>query len=200
MIKLKAKLAKWSDGWVVAFFGVGMVLRRWRYGVVFGVIVVGFAWLMSLVAAGDTDIRLLFSGARGVEKMGVVAGVFWRIFGFDFDKLLMALMAVVEGIVVTLLVFVWRRKQKVAREAENAGVGAALALVGTGCAGCGTSLLAPMMGAIFSSGGYMMASILGWVVTLAALIIGFVTIRRLGMEAYVVIKSERRRRRHGTDH
>jgi peptidoglycan biosynthesis protein MviN/MurJ (putative lipid II flippase) len=129
-----------------------------------------------------------------------VFDVFWRVFRPDFDRVILILIALIEGVVVALLVFVWRQKKRVANEVESAGVGAVLALVGTGCAGCGTSLLAPIMGVVFSSGGYVMASLLGWVVTIAAFMIGGLTARRLGIESYVMIKSDRRKKRVGTNY
>jgi hypothetical protein len=69
MNKIGAKMAKWGDGWVIAFFGAGLVLRRWKYGVLGVVVAIGFAWVMSLVGSGDTDVRLLFSDIGVMGKV-----------------------------------------------------------------------------------------------------------------------------------
>lgn len=91
---------------------------------------------------------------------------------------------------------------KVAQAASNAdnlqsaGLAAGLAVLGTGCPTCGTTLLMPVIGTLFSTSGYALAGFVSGLLTAASLLIALFALKRVGHEAYVLIVSERFLRRH----
>ena len=93
---------------------------------------------------------------------------------------------------------------KVAQAASNAdnlqsaGLAAGLAVLGTGCPTCGTTLLMPVIGTLFSTSGYALAGFVSGLLTAASLIIALFALKRIGHEAYALIVSERFLCRHQT--
>lgn len=91
---------------------------------------------------------------------------------------------------------------KVAQAASNAdnlqsaGLAAGLAVLGTGCPTCGTTLLMPVIGTLFSTSGYALAGFVSGLLTAASLLIALFALKRIGHEAYALIVSERFLRRH----
>jgi hypothetical protein len=202
--KWRGKLEKWGDECKLAFLGAGGVLKNWRYLALFLGWFLFFGLLLSFLNNGSTELRLLFSGISFSEKINIIWAVFGQMFGargMDFGRILALLIAILQALAWTLLLFVMRARKKNRAdkkrrlsEIEGAGVGASLALLGTGCSGCGVSLIAPIMGTIFSSGGHVAAAVTSWIFTLGALILSFFTVKRLGLDSYVATVSERRKR------
>ena len=93
---------------------------------------------------------------------------------------------------------------KVAQAASNAdnlqsaGLAAGLAVLGTGCPTCGTTLLMPVIGTLFSTSGYALAGFVSGLLTAASLLIALFALKRVSHEAYALIVSERFLRRHQT--
>ena len=81
---------------------------------------------------------------------------------------------------------------------QSAGIAAGLAVLGTGCPTCGTTLLMPVIGTLFSTSGYALAGLVSGLLTAASLIIALFALKRIGHEAYALIVSERFLRRHQT--
>lgn len=73
---------------------------------------------------------------------------------------------------------------------QSAGLVAGLAVLGSGCPTCGTTLLMPLIGTIFSSGGYVLAGTISGILTVAAVWLALFTLRRIGKQVYAMIKSE----------
>jgi hypothetical protein len=146
-------------------------------------------------------LKLLFSNISFWEKLSVkwtVFGRMWGAEGFDFSKFLTLVIALLQALAWSLLLFVVKTKksrkehERRVSELEGAGVGASLALLGTGCSSCGVSLIAPITAALFSSGGYLIAAITSWIFTLGALLLSFFTVKRLGLDSYMIKVSEKR--------
>jgi hypothetical protein len=162
--------------------------------------------ILTFLNNGSTELKLMFAGTAFWEKIGVMGGVLGRMFGLkgmDLTGFLTLVIAVLQALAWSLLIFVAKVKKKNNQdkkrrmaEAEGAGIGASLALLGTGCSGCGVSLIAPIMGTIFSSGGHLAAAVTSWIFTLAALALSFFTVKRLGLDSYVAAASQRRRAKH----
>ncbi|MDR2336662.1 MAG: hypothetical protein LBE03_00975 [Candidatus Nomurabacteria bacterium] len=197
------KVERWVDECKLAFDGVLQVLKNWRYVALSVLLFLFFGMLLSFLNNGSTELRLLFSNTSLGEKASIMLTVLGQMFGADgmsFSRILTLVIALFQALAWSLLLFMIKAKKKNKAdkkrrlsEIEEAGVGASLALLGTGCSGCGVSLIAPILGTIFSSSGHLIASITSWVFTLAALILSFFTVKKLGFDGYVIHASERRK-------
>ena len=59
------------------------------------------------------------------------------------------------------------------------------------CPTCGTTLLTPLIGTIFSTGGLAITGTISTIITWLAIIIAILSLKRLGEEAYVIIINEK---------
>ena len=83
---------------------------------------------------------------------------------------------------------------------QRAGIAAGLAVLSAGCPTCGTTLLMPVIGAISSTGGYAIAGVASGVVFVLALIVALLALKKVGLQAYVIMINEKReRRKHGAE-
>ena len=86
----------------------------------------------------------------------------------------------------------WQKKKGANSEnVEKAGIITGLIALGAGCPTCGTTLLTPLLTAIFSTGGLAMVGTVSSIVTWVAIIVAILSLRRLGEETYVIIVNER---------
>ena len=83
-----------------------------------------------------------------------------------------------------------KREQKSAN-LERAGIITGLIALGAGCPTCGTTLITPLIGAIFSTGSLAIAGAISTIVTILAIIIAILSVKRLGLEIYVTIINEK---------
>lgn len=74
---------------------------------------------------------------------------------------------------------------------QSVGLVTGLAILGTGCPTCGTTLLTPLIGTLLSGGGVAVAGAISGFITFGAVILALFTLRRIGLDAYVLITSER---------
>ena len=104
----------------------------------------------------------------------------------------MFFVVIFQSILIGLIVFVWKkRKEENSANVQSAGIAAGLALIGAGCPTCGTTLITPILSMIFSSGGYAMAATVSGIITFVAILVTLFAIKKVGLEAYVIIVSER---------
>ena len=163
-----------------------------------------FAILINLLAGGFSKFELMAAtGFEGTIK--ILKDAFLGIFGINqifTDWLPTFLLAFMQGILVGLIVFLWKKKKE-ARSGENsanlekAGLITGLIALGAGCPTCGTTLITPLLGAIFSTGSLAIAGAISVIVTILAIIVAIFSLKRLGLETYVIIIDERYRRKHG---
>lgn len=81
---------------------------------------------------------------------------------------------------------------------QNAGLAAGLAVLGTGCPTCGTTLITPLIGTLFSTSSYALASAISGILTAAAIIVALFALKRIGNDAYALIISTRYQKKHQT--
>ena len=76
---------------------------------------------------------------------------------------------------------------------ESSALVAGLAVLGSGCPTCGTTLLAPVLGTILSgtSSAVAMAGAISLIINAIAIILAIFVFKRLGFMTYAIIKSER---------
>lgn len=213
--KIGCKIDRFVDECKMAVSGVVLATKYKDFWLVFGTFFIVFGTLMNLLASGFSVFGTMFAlGASGALR--IIANALLEVFGIGKafgDWALMFTIVLLQSILVGLIALVWRGKQRqklsVAKQAENAsnaqdaGIATGLAILGTGCPTCGTSLLAPVIGSFVSSGSYLLAGVISWLLTVAALILILVSLKRVGKDAYAMIVSERflqkRKEKHAKD-
>ena len=108
----------------------------------------------------------------------------------------MFFLSLLQGILIGLIVLLWHKKRTSSESSnsanvEKAGIITGLIALGAGCPTCGTTLLTPLLGALFSTGGMAMVGVISGLVTALAIIIAILSLKRLGVETYVIIINEK---------
>lgn len=204
----RSRLARWLDEWRLAFSGLILATRDLRFVIAFVIAFIVFGTLMTLLSGSTAALGLFWS--VGIDaKLKIIGDGFLGLFGVGrnfWDWLLTFSVTLLQSALIGLVVFVWQRRRRSRKEqvvataanaenVQNAGIAAGLAVLGTGCPTCGTTLLAPVIGSLFSTSGYAIAGAISWVITIAAIVIALFSLKRIGKDAYAMIVSERYARR-----
>lgn len=182
--------------WRLAGQGILLAAREKRFWVAFLLVFVIFGTILNLLNSGTAGINLLFAG-----NFGVLSKAFLAIFGVgrEFsDFLLTFLILILQSTLVATVVVVAKHakddlkvtaeeKDQIRGGAQNSGLVAGLAILGSGCPTCGTALITPVFGMIFSTGGYAIAGTISGVITLLAIIVAIFSLRAAGIDAYAGI-------------
>lgn len=155
---------------------------------------------MNLLTGGFAAFNLLFA-VSFPDKLKIIFDAFLGLFGIGknfLDWALIFFIALIQAVLVGLVAFIWKRRKdnlKAAKAsnsgAQSAGIAAGLAVLGAGCPTCGTTLIAPIISTIFSSGGYAIAGFVSGFITFIAIIVSLLALKKVGLEAYVIIKKEK---------
>lgn len=209
---------KWLDECVLAAKGIMLATREKRFWCGFVPTLLVFGWLINMLSTGFTKFQLLFQ-LPFPDNLQILLDNFLAIFGVGrsfFDWLPTFAISVLQGTLIGLIVLLWHKKRieitktqakptkstkstrftATSAQSENsanlekAGIITGLIALGAGCPTCGTTLLAPLIGAIFSTGGLAITGAVSTIVTWLAIIIAFFALKRLGLENYVIIKNE----------
>lgn len=201
---------KWLDGFNLAGKGILLATREKKFWIGFVVAFLFFGTLMNLLAGGLSKFQLM--GAVGFAgAMKIIWDALIGTFGVNMiflEFLPVFLIAVMQGTLIGLIVLLWDKKRIKSGEevisddkntnsanVEKAGIITGLIALGAGCPTCGTTLLTPLIGAIFSSGSLAVAGVISGLVTTAAIVIAILSLKRIGEEAYVIIINEKYMRR-----
>lgn len=197
------------DEWKIALSGVALAVSDVRFMATFVLTFVIFGTLMTLLSGGTAAFSL-FGAADFSGKLKIITDGFLGLFGVGrnfWDWALTFLVTLLQSILIGLVALVWRRRrhnqksQVVAVAAnsdnvQNAGLAAGLAVLGTGCPTCGTTLIAPLIGTLFSTSSYALASVISSILTVAAVLIALFALKRIGQDAYALITSEHYQQKH----
>ena len=130
----------------------------------------------------------------------IIGESFLAIFGINqpfLDWLPIFFIAILQGTLIGLIVLLWKKKKdQNAANLEKAGIITGLIALGAGCPTCGTTLITPLIGVIFSTGSLSIAGAISTIVTWLAIIIAILSLKRLGEETYVTIINEKYLARH----
>lgn len=189
----KPNIRKWLDGFPLAGRGILLATREKRFVISAIIAFLFFGTLMNLLSAGLSKFQLMaalgFSGS-----MGIIWDAFIGVFGWNrifMEWLPVFLLALMQGILIGLIVLLWKKKQgQNSANVQRAGIVTGLIALGAGCPTCGTTLIAPLLGTLFSSGASMVGTV-STVITIVAIVIAILSLRRLGEETYVIIVNER---------
>lgn len=205
----KNRLSRWFDEWEMAFSGIVLATRDWRFLLTFAISFTVFGTVMNLLSGSTAALDLFWRTDFG-GKMSIIGDGFLSIFGVGrnfADWILLFLLTILQSTLIGLVVVAWQHKRrnkkaqvlataKNANNIQDAGIAAGLAILGSGCPTCGTTLLAPVLGAIFSSSSYLLASVVSGLLTAAAVVLALFALKRIGKEVFVIITSERYEKRH----
>ena len=191
---------KWCDEFVLAGKGILLATREKRFWVGFIIAFLFFGTLMNLLSGGFSKFELM--GALGfIDSLQIIFDALLGVFGYKMivtEWLPIFGLAVLQGVLIGLIVLLWHKKRVSGKEGasnsanvEKAGIITGLIALGAGCPTCGTTLLTPLLGTVFSSGGMAMAGAISGIVTVLAVIIAILSLKRIGEETYVIIENEK---------
>ena len=190
---------KWLDGFVLADKGILLATKEKRFWYGFIPSFLLFGLLINLLSGGLSKFELI--RLQGFpNSLRIIWESFISIFGINqpfFDWLPVFCIALLQGILIGLIVLLWKKKKdQNSANLEKAGIITGLIALGAGCPTCGTTLITPLIGAIFSTGSLSIAGTVSTIVTWLAIIIAILSIKRLGEETYVTIINEQYIARH----
>lgn len=200
----RRKFRRWLDEWKIAGTGIILATKNRKFLLVFVLAFVIFGTLMSLLSS-STAVLGIFWSADVAGKLKIIGDGFLSLFGVGrnfWDWLLTFSITVLQSILIALVALVWQKKRRSqksqivatatnADHLQNAGLAAGLAILGSGCPTCGTTLLAPVLGTLFSSSSYALAGTISGILTAAAVIVALLSLKRIGGDAYALIISEK---------
>ncbi|MBR2997083.1 hypothetical protein IKF33_01450 [Candidatus Saccharibacteria bacterium] len=192
----KQVFAKWCDEWLLALQGIKLAAREPRFIIASVIGFLLFGLLMNLLFTGFSTFKALFI-ASWAGKWQILSDAFLAIFGVGrsfSDWLLVFSISLLQGILIGLITLIIK-KRKATDEMQNVGIVTGLAVLGSGCPACGTTLLAPIIGTLTSTGSYFLAGFLSWTLMALAIIVAIFTLKKLGLETYVIIIDEKYRNR-----
>ena len=190
---------KWLDGFVLAGKGILLATKEKRFWYGFIPSFLFFGLLMNLLSGGLSKFEIMrLQGFPG--SLRIIWDSFISIFGINqpfLDWLPVFFIALLQGILIGLIVLLWKKKkEQSSANLESAGIITGLIALGAGCPTCGTTLITPLIGAIFSTGSLSIAGTISTIVTWLAILIAILSIKRLGEETYVTIINEQFLARH----
>lgn len=190
---------KWLDGFALAGKGILLATKEKRFWYGFIPSFIFFGILMNLLAGGFSKFELM--GVLGFPaNLQIIGSSFLAIFGIGqpfLDWLPVFAICILQGTLIGLIVLLWdkKREQKSSStntaNVEKAGIITGLIALGAGCPTCGTTLLTPLLGAIFSTGGLAVTGTISAIVTTLAIVVAILSLKRLGEETYVIIVNEK---------
>ncbi len=211
--------ARFLDEYGLAGRGLLLATKKKSFWIAFILTFVIFGIIINLLSAtGFTSFKLIGSFIGSGNFGGafkIIGDAFLQIFGVgrDFrDFILTFILTLLQSILVALVVIVAKHKrtEKKAKKdskekksddssgIQSSAIVAGLAVLGSGCPTCQTALLSPLIGTLLSgvSGAAAIAGTISLVLNILAIIIGILVFRKLGLETYVIIKSEHFKEKH----
>ena len=185
---------KWCDEFILAGKGIVLATKEKRFWYGFIPSFLFFGILMNLLSGGFSKFELM-SAVGFPANLKIILDSFLAIFGYNqpfLDWLPIFAISILQGILIGLIVLLWKKKKEQnSANLERAGIITGLIALGAGCPTCGTTLLTPLIGAIFSTGSLAIAGTISTIITILAIVIAILSLKRLGEETYVTIINEK---------
>lgn len=168
----------------LSIFSIGRMYKRYPLfillTVIFSMLIFGILlWLFNLALLGYVLFQSPFSIG---EKFSFIFGVYGSVFtNFDTPQALaLFVFAVLFGINLSMLVFVIYGRGKVVSASKKTGLSLLFAIIASGCAACGTSILTPLLISIGAGGSLALSREIGIVVSYLSLLLVLYSIYSLG--------------------
>lgn len=210
----RLNFAKFFDEFALAGRGLLLATKQKSFWLAFILTFFIFGTLINLLSSGFTSFQLIGGCIGSGDFAGafkIISGAFLAIFGIGRNFLDFALnfaLTLLQSILIALVVFVAKHNRQQRKEVtttaksggslESSAIVAGLAVLGSGCPTCGTTLLAPVLGALLSSttGAVKLAGTLSTILNILAILLAILVFHKLGLETYAIIKSEQFKEKH----
>lgn len=200
---MKDYLARFFDELGLAGRGTLLLMRRKSFWLPFLITFIAFGTLINLLSNGFSSFFLIFSDFKTgdfIGGLGIVKTAFLGIFGVNknfADWILNFTLTILQSTLISLVVFVSKHNSKEKKKTTDTGLEssalvAGLAVLGSGCPTCGTTLLAPILGTLLSgaSGAISVAGKISLILNILAILLAIFVFKKLGLTTYAIIKSE----------
>ena len=170
-IKAIAKLLYFKPTYLIMAIAISIVF----YEIIFWMLNIGLFQYMML----SSDVSLY-------DKFMVIVGSYSGIFGAPISPLAITLfvVSILQGVAVSALVYSIKHERSInksiLKDVGGTGVAGALAVMGLGCAACGTSLVTPILTFLFATSSVAVAEQVGLYSAILALIVSIVTVYLAG--------------------
>ena len=152
-----------------------------------------FGTLMNLLSGGLSKFELM--GALGFpQNLQIIGEAIIGVVGINMlfsDWIFVFFISLLQGTLIGLIVLLWNKKKSNSENVQKVGIITGLIALGAGCPTCGTTLITPLLGVIFSTGSFAIAGVVSSIVTALAIIIAILSLKRMGLEIYVIIVNEK---------
>ncbi len=176
-----------------SLFAINEIWQNPKYLACFIISFLLFLFILSFFKDGDGNWQLLWSGLAFDRKITVLGQVCVSMLGNFVSRygLSIVLISLLQALVIILLVFAWRHRQKDATidGASTGGIGAIFGFIALGCPSCGVGLLTPILTTLAGAGAMAMAETISGIFTVLAFALLFYTIIKLGYVNYVTISA-----------
>ncbi|MBQ9180984.1 hypothetical protein IJ135_02745 [Candidatus Saccharibacteria bacterium] len=213
----KINYQKWLDEWILAGRGIILATKERYFWLGFVPAFIFFGTLINLLSGGTGKFQLM--AAVGFPQcLEIVWSSIIGVFGINMifmEWVPVFLLSLMQATLIGLIVLLLRKKRQPAKKStgqatgesnidtsgktkdstaesvERAGIITGLIALGAGCPTCGATLITPLIGTIFSTGGLAVAGTISTLVTIIAVIIALLSLKRIGVESYVIIINEK---------
>ena len=198
--KFSEWLADLGDRAKLAVIGSSYLLRRGKYLVLFLVSFLAFLYLLTFFRDGTSNWSLLWSALVPAEKakmLGAVALSMLENFR-SFYGVTLILLSLLQGLVIMLLIYNYRHREKSAAVdgLESSGIASVLSLLALGCPGCGVSLITPILTAIVGASAAVLAERIGVICAIVAFALLIYTFIKLGFLVFIDISAQKHKEKH----
>lgn len=188
---------KWCDEFILASKGILLATKEKRFWYGFIPAFIFFAMLINLLSGGFSKFELMHAtGFSGT--MAILRDSFLSVFGVNqifLDWLPIFGLSLLQGTLIGLITLLWQKqnsqKSSNSEGVEKAGIITGLIALGAGCPTCGTTLLTPLLGTFFSTSSLAITGAISAIITVIAVIVAILSLKRLGLETYVIIVNEK---------
>lgn len=210
MAKQKMNLARFFDEFALAGRGFLLATKTKTFWIPFIITFLVFGTLINLLSSGFVSFQLIGSSIGSGDfgaAFKIIGNAFLGIFGVGrnfVDWILNFALTFLQSVLIALVVFVAKHNKKEKKEKrekgkedkssgiESSAIVAGLVVLGSGCPTCGTTLIAPVIGALLSgtTGAMSYAGKISTILNIVAAILAILVFRKLGLQTYAIIKSE----------
>ncbi|MDL2328095.1 hypothetical protein LJC64_05570, partial [Ruminococcaceae bacterium OttesenSCG-928-A11] len=111
----------------------------------------------------------------------------------SIDKILILLASLGQGVIIALIVHVWKSRREFDEKVLLRGAGASLiALIGAGCPMCGGTIILPILLSIFGASAFVFLQNISLILMIISIIVIIFAIKRLGFLCYMQPKSKKK--------
>lgn len=201
--RIRNKLELAGDRIKLAIIGSGFCLSHKKYLAAFILGSFGFLYFLTFFQSGNSNLHLLFSSLDAEHKIELLGKVFLDCFRnfLSLNGLSIILLAILQGLAITLMVYTWRHKEQdaVFSTASTSTIAGALGFVALGCPSCGISLLTPILSAIAGASAGILAERVNIFLTLVAYGLLFFSICKLGYLVFVITSAAKYKEKHASE-